>query len=158
MEKQELQGTCVVRGTRVMQRKQELLRTCAVQEMHVVRGTRVMQRKQELLRTCAVQGARAVQETRMNDLHELTDELMKDPEFKKEYDALQSERDLTMSLVMARKRAGLTQAELSEKTGISQSDISRLENGSRNPTIALLNRIANALNATCRIEFVPNAR
>lgn len=128
MEKQELQGTCVVRGTRVMQRKQELLRSCAVQE------------------------------TRMNDLHELTDELMKDPEFKKEYDALQSERDLTMSLVMARKRAGLTQAELSEKTGISQSDISRLENGSRNPTIALLNRIANALNATCRIEFVPNAR
>lgn len=152
MEKQELQGTCVVRGTRVMQRKQELLRTCAVQEMHVVRGTRVMQRKQELRRM------RAVQETRMNDLHELTDELMKDPEFKKEYDALQSERDLTMSLVMARKRAGLTQAELSEKTGISQSDISRLENGSRNPTIALLNRIANALNATCRIEFVPNAR
>lgn len=152
MEKQELQGTCVVRGTRVMQRKQELLRSCAVQEMHVVRGTRVMQRKQELRRM------RAVQETRMNDLHELTDELMKDPEFKKEYDALQPERDLTMSLVMARKRAGLTQAELSEKTGISQSDISRLENGSRNPTIALLNRIANALNATCRIEFVPNAR
>lgn len=152
MEKQELQGTCVVRGTRVMQRKQELLRSCAVQEMHVVRGTRVMQRKQELRRM------RAVQETRMNDLHELTDELMKDPEFKKEYDALQPDRDLTMSLVMARKRAGLTQAELSEKTGISQSDISRLENGSRNPTIALLNRIANALNATCRIEFVPNAR
>ncbi|EFH72183.1 hypothetical protein GV51_1311 [Gardnerella vaginalis 5-1] len=158
MEKQELQGTCVVQekqelqGTCVVQEKQELQGTC------VVRGTRVMQRKQELLRTCAVQGARAVQETRMNDLHELTDELMKDPEFKKEYDALQPERDLTMSLVMARKRAGLTQAELSEKTGISQSDISRLENGSRNPTIALLNRIANALNATCRIEFVPNAR
>ena len=95
---------------------------------------------------------------RMNDLHELTDELIKNPEFKKEYDALQPERDLTMSLVMARKKAGLTQAELSEKTGISQSDISRLENGSRNPTIALLNRIANALNATCKIEFVPNTR
>ena len=40
----------------------------------------------------------------MNDLHELTNELIKDPEFKKEYDALQPERDLTMSLVMARKR------------------------------------------------------
>ncbi len=116
------------------------------QELQELHGTRVMQKKQEL------------QETRMSDLQELTDELIKDPEFKKEYDALQPERDLTMSLVMARKRAGLTQAELSEKTGISQSDISRLENGSRNPTIALLNRIANALNATCRIEFVPNAR
>ena len=116
------------------------------QELQELHGTRVMQKKQEL------------QETRMSDLQELTDELIKDPEFKKEYDTLQPERDLTMSLVMARKRAGLTQAELSEKTGISQSDISRLENGSRNPTIALLNRIANALNATCRIEFVPNAR
>ena len=115
-------------------------------------------KKQELQEKQELQGAQVGQGKRMNDLHELTDELMKDPEFKKEYDALQPERDLTMSLVMARKKAGLTQAELSEKTGISQSDISRLENGSRNPTVALLNRIANALNATCRIEFVPNAR
>lgn len=115
-------------------------------------------KKRELREARELSETRAGKETRMNDLHELTDELIKDPEFKKEYDALQPERDLTMSLVMARKKAGLTQAELSEKTGISQSDISRLENGSRNPTIALLNRIANALNATCRIEFVPNAR
>ena len=115
-------------------------------------------KKRELREARELRETRAGKETRMNDLHELTDELIKDPEFKKEYDALQPERDLTMSLVMARKKAGLTQAELSEKTGISQSDISRLENGSRNPTIALLNRIANALNATCRIEFVPNAR
>lgn len=115
-------------------------------------------KKRELREARELRETRAGKETRMNDLHELTDELIKDPEFKKEYDALQPERDLTMSLVMARKKAGLTQAELSEKTGISQSDISRLENGSRNPTIALLNRIANALNATCRIEFLPNAR
>lgn len=115
-------------------------------------------KSQELKETQVVHGTCAAQGTRMNDLHELTDELIKDPEFKKEYDALQPERDLTMSLVMAREKAGLTQAELSEKTGISQSDISRLENGSRNPTIALLNRIANALNATCKIEFVPNTR
>jgi transcriptional regulator with XRE-family HTH domain len=92
----------------------------------------------------------------MSDLDALTQEMMKDPDFKKEYDALQPERDLTIALVEARKKAGLTQLELSEKTGISQADISRLENGSRNPSIALLERIANALNATLRIEFVPN--
>lgn len=63
-----------------------------------------------------------------------------------------------MSLIQARKEAGLTQAELSKKTGISQADISRLENGTRNPSLALLNRIAEALNATLRIEFVPNKR
>ena len=94
----------------------------------------------------------------MSDLQELTNELMQDAAFRKEYEVLQSERDITMSLIRARKEAGLTQAELSEKTGISQADISRLENGTRNPSLALLNRIAEAVNSTLRIEFVPNKR
>ena len=92
----------------------------------------------------------------MIDLQELTNELMQDTVFKKEYEALQPERDITMSIIRARKAAGLTQAELSQKTGISQADISRLENGSRNPSLALLNRIAEAMNSTLKIEFVPN--
>ena len=92
----------------------------------------------------------------MSDLQELTNELMQDTVFKKEYEALQTERDITMSIIRARKAAGLTQAELSQKTGISQADISRLENGSRNPSLALLNRIAEAMNSTLKIEFVPN--
>ena len=92
----------------------------------------------------------------MSDLQELTNELMQGAAFRKEYEALQPERDITMSLIRARKEAGLTQAELSEKTGISQADISRLENGTRNPSLALLNRIAEAVNSTLRIEFVPN--
>ena len=92
----------------------------------------------------------------MSDLQELTNELMQDTVFKKEYEALQPERDITISIIRARKAAGLTQAELSQKTGISQADISRLENGSRNPSLALLNRIAEAMNSTLKIEFVPN--
>ncbi len=94
----------------------------------------------------------------MSDLQELTNELMQDAAFRREYEALQTERDITMSLIRARKEAGLTQAELSEKTGISQADISRLENGTRNPSLALLNRIAEAVNSTLRIEFIPNKR
>lgn len=94
----------------------------------------------------------------MSDLQELTNELMQDVAFRKEYEAFQPERDITMSLIRARKEAGLTQAELSEKTGISQADISRLENGTRNPSLALLNRIAEAVDSTLRIEFVPNKR
>ena len=92
----------------------------------------------------------------MSDLDELTEELLEDPEFKKEYDALAPERELAVALVKARKSAGLTQTELSEKTGISQADISRLENGSRNPSVAVLERIAKALNSTLRIEFIPD--
>ncbi len=94
----------------------------------------------------------------MSDLQELTNELLLDHEFQKEYEAWKPERDITMALVEARKNAGLSQAELSRRTGISQADISRLENGSRNPSLALLNRIAKALDASLRIEFVPNTR
>lgn len=91
----------------------------------------------------------------MSDLQQLKNELMKDPEFKKEYDALEPEREIMRAILNARIREGLTQAQLSQKTGISQADISRLENGTRNPSLALLKRLADALNSTLRVEFVP---
>lgn len=91
----------------------------------------------------------------MSDLQILTEELMKDPEFKKEYEALQPEMDITRAILDARINAGLTQMELSEKSGISQADISRLEKGTRNPSVALLKRLAEAMDSTLKIEFVP---
>ena len=91
----------------------------------------------------------------MSDLQALTDELMKDSDFKKEYEAIQPELDITRAILNARIREGLTQDELAEKSGISQADISRLEKGTRNPSIALLKRLAEAMNSTLRIEFVP---
>ncbi len=91
----------------------------------------------------------------MSDLDELTNELMQDPEFKKEYESLQPEMDITRAILNARIQAGLTQIQLSEKSGISQADISRLERGTRNPSLSLLKRLAEAMDATLRIEFVP---
>ena len=91
----------------------------------------------------------------MSDLKNLRNELMKDPAFRKEYEALQPEMDITRAILDARIQAGLTQTELSKKTGISQADISRLENGTRNPSLALLKRLAEAMNMTLRIEFIP---
>jgi predicted transcriptional regulator len=90
----------------------------------------------------------------MSDLQELKNELMKDPEFKKEYESLQPEMDITRAILDARIQAGLTQIQLSEKSGISQADISRLERGTRNPSLSLLKRLAEAMDATLRIEFV----
>ena len=90
----------------------------------------------------------------MSDLQELTDELMQDPDFKKEYEALQPEMDIKRAILDARIRAGMTQMELAEKSGISQADICRLEKGTRNPSIALLKRLAEAMDSTLRIEFV----
>ena len=91
----------------------------------------------------------------MSDLQELTKELMKDPEFKKEYESLQPEMDITRAILDARIQAGLTQMQLSEKSGLSQADISRLERGTRNPSLSLLKRWAEAMDATLRIELVP---
>ena len=93
----------------------------------------------------------------MSDLQELKKELMKDEEFKKEYDSLQPEMDIIRAIMDARISAGLTQMELSRKSGISQADISRLENGTRNPSLALLKRLADAMNTTLKIEFIPKS-
>ena len=94
----------------------------------------------------------------MSDLRKLKNELMADPEFRKEYEALQPEMNIKRAILDARIQAGLTQAQLSEKSGISQADICRLEKGTRNPSIALLQRLATATDSTLRIEFVPNKR
>ena len=94
----------------------------------------------------------------MRDLQELTNELMQDPEFVKEYEAIQPEVNITRAILDARINAGMTQVELSQKSGISQADISRLEKGTRNPSLNLLKRLAEAMDSTLSIEFIPNKR
>ena len=94
----------------------------------------------------------------MSDLQELTNELMQDPEFVKEYEAIQPEVNITRAILDARINAGMTQVELSRKSGISQADISRLEKGTRNPSLNLLKRLAEAMDSTLSIEFIPNKR
>ena len=80
---------------------------------------------------------------------------MKDEKFKKEYEAIQPEMDVIRAIVDARTSQNLTQKELSERTGINQADISKLENGTRNPSINLLKRLAEGMGMTLKIEFVP---
>ena len=92
----------------------------------------------------------------MSDLQELTNELMQDEEFRQEYEAIQPELDITRAIMDARIKAGITQSQLSKRSGISQADISRLENGTRNPSLNLLKRLAAAMDSTLKIEFIPN--
>jgi len=60
-------------------------------------------------------------------------EQLKDPEFKKEWDDIQPEMDVIRAMIDARIEQNLTQKELAARTGIDQADISKLENGTRNP-------------------------
>ena len=79
---------------------------------------------------------------------------LKDPEFKKEYDALDPEFAIIQAMINARKESGLTQKQLSERTGITQADISRLEHGNANPSLHTLQRLAAGLGMELRVEFV----
>ena len=81
-------------------------------------------------------------------------EKMKNPEFKAEYDALDPEFAIMQAMIDARKESGLTQKQLSEKTGITQADISRLEKGNANPSLRTLQRLASGMNMRLKLEFV----
>lgn len=74
----------------------------------------------------------------MKTLNDLKKELMKDKDFKAEYEAIQPEMDVIRALIDARIASNLTQKQLAELSGVNQSDISKIENGTRNPSIRLL--------------------
>lgn len=90
----------------------------------------------------------------MTNFDELLAEQMKDEAFRKEYEALEPEFTIMQAMIDARNAEGLTQKELALRSGIAQSDISKLENGNANPSIRTLQRLAAAMGKTLRIEFL----
>ena len=82
---------------------------------------------------------------------------MKDPAFKEEWDALEPEFTIMQAMIDARKASGLTQKQLSERTGIAQADISKLESGNANPSLKTLQRLAAGMGMKVKVEFLPVA-
>jgi len=72
-------------------------------------------------------------------------EALKDPELKAEYDALEPEFKMALSMIDARVAKKLTQEELAKKAGVTQNTIARLESGTTNSTIGTISRVASAL-------------
>ena len=91
----------------------------------------------------------------MTDFKDFLAEQLKDPEIRAEYDALEPEFSLMQAMIDARKNSGLTQKQLSERTGIAQSDISKLESGNGNPSLRTLERLAKGMGMRVQIEFKP---
>ena len=83
---------------------------------------------------------------------------LQNEDFRKEYEAIQPEMDVIRAIVEARTSQNLTQKELAELTGINQADISKLENGTRNPSVNLLKRLADGMGMMLKIEFVPKQK
>ncbi len=94
----------------------------------------------------------------MKTLNEFLNEQLENPEFKKEYENIQPEMDIIRAIVDARVSQNLTQRELAERTGINQADISKLENGTRNPSLRLLQRLADGMDMVLKIEFIPKSK
>lgn len=91
----------------------------------------------------------------MTNYKDFLNEQLQNEEFKKEYDALDAEFSIIQAMLDARKASGMTQKELSDRTGIAQADISKLENGNANPSLRTLQRLAEGMGMRLKLEFVP---
>ena len=79
--------------------------------------------------------------------------MLKDPEFRKAYDALEPEFALATAIIERRIKKGLTQGALAKKMNTKQSAIARLESGNYNPTLLFLEKAAKALDARVKISL-----
>jgi DNA-binding XRE family transcriptional regulator len=77
---------------------------------------------------------------------------LKDPAFKKEYDALEEEFALAGELIGARAKAKLTQAQVAKRMGTSQSAVARIESG-RAPSLSSLRKYAKAVGRKVEIKL-----
>lgn len=94
----------------------------------------------------------------MLTLQEAIAKKMEDPGFKAEWDALEPEFQIVRAIIEGREEKGFTQTQLAEATGINQANISRLENGTGNPSLQTLKRLAAGMGMKLKLEFVPVQR
>ena len=92
--------------------------------------------------------------TRVDDLHK---DWMKDPKYRREYQALEEEFSLTAAMIEARSRAGMTQEQLARRMKTTQAVVARLEGGGSRPLTRTLERYAKATGNRLRISFEPEA-
>lgn len=90
----------------------------------------------------------------MSDFRKYLDKQLQNEEFRAEHKATRAEFEVVRALIAARIESNLTQKELAELSGVRQSNISRIENGSCMPSLATLQALAKGLNKKLVIEFV----
>ena len=87
----------------------------------------------------------------------LKTEWMKDPAFRSGYERLKPEYELALSLMMAREKAGLTQAEVARRMGTTQSVVARIESAQNPPNLRTLERYARAVGRRIEVKLVKAA-
>lgn len=89
---------------------------------------------------------------RITELHE---QWLREPKYRKAYDALEEEFALASTIIDVRNRAGLTQEQLARKMGTTQPVVARLESGRARPSMRTLERLADATGFRLQISFAP---
>jgi len=89
----------------------------------------------------------------MKNWRQVKKEILKNPEFRQSYEASEPEYQLARSLIAARLKKDLTQAQLARKIGTKQSAISRIENMTSLPSVSTLKKISQSLNIPLEIRF-----
>ncbi|MDR1088617.1 MAG: helix-turn-helix transcriptional regulator [Coriobacteriales bacterium] len=90
----------------------------------------------------------------MDDLDRFLEEQLNNREFAEEWERAKPEFEVMKLLVKARSEMGMTQSELSRRTGIKQPNISRLESGACSPTLDTLSALARGLGKKLKVSFV----
>jgi DNA-binding XRE family transcriptional regulator len=93
----------------------------------------------------------------MKSLDQLKTELLKNPQTRAAYDELSEEFETARELITARSLAGLTQGEVAERMGTTQSVIARLESGKQAPSLRTVQRYARAVGARAVLRLEPAA-
>ncbi len=84
---------------------------------------------------------------------EIEEQLMKDEEFRVEYEKLRPRYKVISQIIEARNTQNLTQEELAFRVGTQKSNISRFESGSYNPSLDFLVKVAKSLGKEVHIEI-----
>lgn len=88
----------------------------------------------------------------------LRDKALTNPKVKAIYDEIAPEFALLAQMLKARKKAGLTQADVAQRMGTKAPAVTRLEsslgNGKQSPSIATLQKYANAVGCELQIRFI----
>jgi len=96
---------------------------------------------------------------RIESFDDYVAEQLKDPAFAAVYEEEKEKVDLAIQLLQLRTAAGLSQKQLADRIGTTQSVIARLENRAyKGYSLRMLRRIAHALGHQVQIEFIPTRR
>ena len=84
---------------------------------------------------------------------EVKEFLMKDEEFRTEYEKLKPRYDVISQIIEVRTNQNITQEELALRVGTQKSNISRLESGTYNPSLDFLAKVARSLGKEIKVTL-----